>query len=283
MTFGNQAVSAALDMAKKPGPPECLASASIAQSVVALESVCKSFAGGKIVAVHNVSFTLSRGEFLVVLGPSGAGKSTLMRCINHLAVPTAGRILVNGREVTRKHRELRKLRQGIGMVFQQFNLVLRLSVIMNVLAGRLSYRSAWRSLFYSFTHEDRVIALEALEMVGLGHKAFQRADTLSGGEQQRVGIARALAQRPSVILADEPVASLDPKIARQVLGYLKDISQRLGISVICNLHQIDFAREYAQRIIGLARGELIFDGRPDELTPEVIERIYAQRDEAALG
>jgi phosphonate transport system ATP-binding protein len=276
-------VSAALDTSEKPERPECLASASMPQPVVALESVCKSFAGGKIVAVHNVSFTLNRGEFLVVLGPSGAGKSTLMRCINHLAVPTAGRILVNGREVTRKHRELRKLRQGIGMVFQQFNLVLRLSVIMNVLAGRLSYRSAWRSLFYSFTHEDRVIALEALEMVGLGHKAFQRADTLSGGEQQRVGIARALAQRPSVILADEPVASLDPKIARQVLGYLKDISQRLGISVICNLHQIDFAREYAQRIIGLARGELIFDGRPDELTPEVIERIYAQRNEAALG
>jgi len=276
-------VSAALDTSEKPERPECLASASMPQPVVALESVCKSFAGGKIVAVHNVSFTLSRGEFLVVLGPSGAGKSTLMRCINHLAVPTAGRILVNGREVTRKHRELRKLRQGIGMVFQQFNLVLRLSVIMNVLAGRLSYRSAWRSLFYSFTHEDRVIALEALEMVGLSHKAFQRADTLSGGEQQRVGIARALAQRPSVILADEPVASLDPKIARQVLGYLKDISQRLGISVICNLHQIDFAREYAQRIIGLARGELIFDGRPDELTPEVVERIYAQRDEAALG
>jgi phosphonate transport system ATP-binding protein len=276
-------VSAALDTSEKPERPECLASASMPQPVVALESVCKSFAGGKIVAVHNVSFTLNRGEFLVVLGPSGAGKSTLMRCINHLAVPTAGRILVNGREVTRKHRELRKLRQGIGMVFQQFNLVLRLSVIMNVLAGRLSYRSAWRSLFYSFTHEDRVIALEALQMVGLGHKAFQRADTLSGGEQQRVGIARALAQRPSVILADEPVASLDPKIARQVLGYLKDISQRLGISVICNLHQIDFAREYAQRIIGLARGELIFDGRPDELTPEVIERIYAQRNEAALG
>jgi phosphonate transport system ATP-binding protein len=276
-------VSAALDTSEKPERPECLASASMPQPIVALESVCKSFAGGKIVAVHNVSFTLSRGEFLVVLGPSGAGKSTLMRCINHLAVPTAGRILVNGREVTRKHRELRKLRQGIGMVFQQFNLVLRLSVIMNVLAGRLSYRSAWRSLFYSFTHEDRVIALEALEMVGLGHKAFQRADTLSGGEQQRVGIARALAQRPSVILADEPVASLDPKIARQVLGYLKDISQRLGISVICNLHQIDFARDYAQRIIGLARGELIFDGRPDELTPEVIERIYAQRNEAALG
>jgi phosphonate transport system ATP-binding protein len=248
--------------------------------VVSLDDVCKSFARGNIVAVKKVSFAVRRGEFLVVLGPSGAGKSTLMRCINHLAEPTSGRVFVNGREVTGAARELRKLRQGIGMVFQQFNLVPRLSVIMNVLAGRLSYRSAWRSLFYSFTREDRTIALEALEMVGLGHKAFQRADTLSGGEQQRVGIARALAQRPSVILADEPVASLDPKIARQVLGYLKDISQRLGISVICNLHQIDFAREYAQRIIGLARGEVIFDGRPEELTPEVIERIYARRTEA---
>jgi phosphonate transport system ATP-binding protein len=251
--------------------------------VVSLVDVCKSFARNNIVAVKNVTFKVNRGEFLVVLGPSGAGKSTLMRCINHLAVPTSGRVLVNGQEVTGAARELRKLRQGIGMVFQQFNLVPRLSVIMNVLAGRLSYRSAWRSLFYSFTHEDRAIALEALEMVGLGHKAFQRADTLSGGEQQRVGIARALAQRPSVILADEPVASLDPKIARQVLGYLKDISERLGISVICNLHQIDFAREYAQRIIGLARGEVIFDGRPDELTPEVVERIYARRQETELG
>ena len=267
---------------KRTSQPSVVAK-SATEPVVTLANICKSFAAGQIVAVHNVSFTVSRGEFLVVLGPSGAGKSTLMRCVNRLAVPTSGRVFVNGREVTGAARELRRLRQGIGMVFQQFNLVLRLSVMMNVLAGRLSYRSAWRSVFYSFTRDDRAIALEALEMVGLGHKAFQRADTLSGGEQQRVGIARALAQRPSVILADEPVASLDPKIARQVLGYLKDISQRLGISVICNLHQIDFAREYAQQIIGLARGEVIFEGRPDELTPEVIERIYAGRKEADFG
>jgi phosphonate transport system ATP-binding protein len=276
-------VTAIIDSSEKTASQPCVLPNSATEPVVTLANICKSFAAGQIVAVHNVSFTVRRGEFLVVLGPSGAGKSTLMRCINRLAVPTSGQVFVNGREVTAAARELRKLRQGIGMVFQQFNLVPRLSVMMNVLAGRLSYRSAWRTLFYSFTREDRAIALEALEMVGLSHKAFQRADTLSGGEQQRVGIARALTQRPSVILADEPVASLDPKIARQVLGYLKDISERLGISVICNLHQIDFAREYAQRIIGLARGEVIFDGRPDELTPEVIERIYAGRKEADIG
>jgi phosphonate transport system ATP-binding protein len=276
-------VTALIDSSEKTASQSCVLPSSATEPVVTLANICKSFAAGQIVAVHNVSFTVSRGEFLVVLGPSGAGKSTLMRCINRLAIPTSGQVFVNGREVTAAAGELRKLRQGIGMVFQQFNLVPRLSVIMNVLAGRLSYRSAWRTLFYSFTREDRAIALEALEMVGLGHKAFQRADTLSGGEQQRVGIARALTQRPNVILADEPVASLDPKIARQVLGYLKDISERLGISVICNLHQIDFAREYAQRIIGLTRGEVIFDGRPDELTPEVIERIYAGRKEADIG
>lgn len=276
-------MTAIIDSSEKAASQPSVLPNSATEPVVTLANICKSFAAGQIVAVHNVSFTVCRGEFLVVLGPSGAGKSTLMRCINRLAVPTSGQVFVNGREVTAAARELRKLRQGIGMVFQQFNLVPRLSVMMNVLAGRLSYRSAWRTLFYSFTREDRAIALEALEMVGLGHKAFQRADTLSGGEQQRVGIARALTQRPSVILADEPVASLDPKIARQVLGYLKDISERLGISVICNLHQIDFAREYAQRIIGLARGEVIFDGRPDELTPEVIERIYAGRKEADIG
>ena len=168
------------------------------------------------------------------------------------------------------------------MVFQQFNLVNRLSVLMNVLSGRLSYRSTWRSLLYSFTHEDRAIALECLEMVALAHKAFQRADTLSGGEQQRVAIARALAQRPNIILADKPVASLDPKIARQVLRYLKDISERLGISVICNLHQVDFAREYAERIIGLSRGTLVFDGAPTALTDDILDEIYGLRSEVGV-
>lgn len=250
--------------------------------ILSLVNVSKTYLRGKLVALTNVSFDVGQGEFVVILGPSGAGKSTMLRCINRLAQPTGGQIFLRGQEVTDASRSLRKARQEIGMVFQQFNLVTRLSVMTNVLSGRLSYRSTWRSLFYSFTREDRAIALECLEMVALGHKAFQRADTLSGGEQQRVAIARALAQRPKLILADEPVASLDPKIARQVLDYLKDISQRLGISVICNLHQIDFAREYAERIIGLSQGKLIFDGPPSALTDDILGQIYASRMERAV-
>jgi phosphonate transport system ATP-binding protein len=250
--------------------------------IVSIANVGKTYARGNLVALNDVSFHVGRGEFIVILGPSGAGKSTLLRCINRLAQPTSGKIYLNGREVTDDRRELRRARREIGMVFQQFNLVTRLSVIMNVLTGRLSYRSTWRGFIYSFTREDRAIALECLEMVALGHKAFQRADTLSGGEQQRVAIARALAQRPNVILADEPVASLDPKIARQVLRYLKDISQRLGISVICNLHQIDFAREYAERIVGLSEGKMVFDGPPSALTDAIINEIYGMQPEAAV-
>jgi phosphonate transport system ATP-binding protein len=260
-----------------------LISAASASKVplISLVNVSKTYIRGKLVALTDVSFEVGRGEFVVILGPSGAGKSTLLRCVNRLAQPTSGQIYLNGREITDASRSLRKARREIGMVFQQFNLVTRLSVLMNVLSGRLSYRSTWRSLFYSFTREDRAVALECLEMVALGHKAFQRADTLSGGEQQRVAIARALAQKPKIILADEPVASLDPKIARQVLDYLKDISQRLGISVVCNLHQIDFAREYAERIIGLSQGKLIFDGPPSALTDGILEQIYGSPVESA--
>jgi phosphonate transport system ATP-binding protein len=249
--------------------------------ILSLVNVSKTYVRGKLVALTDVSFDIGQGEFVVILGPSGAGKSTMLRCINRLAQPTGGQVFLRGQEITDAPRSLRKARQEIGMVFQQFNLVTRLSVMTNVLSGRLSYRSTWRSLFYSFTREDRAIALECLEMVALGHKAFQRADTLSGGEQQRVAIARALAQQPKIILADEPVASLDPKIARQVLDYLRDVSQRLGISVICNLHQINFAREYAQRIIGLAQGKLIFDGPPSALTDDIISQIYGTRVESS--
>ncbi|MFI4986736.1 MAG: phosphonate ABC transporter ATP-binding protein [Alphaproteobacteria bacterium] len=249
---------------------------------VALAAVSKTYAG-KIEALKSVSFSVAPGEFLVILGPSGAGKSTLMRCINRLAEPTSGRILLNGREVTGERRVLREARRQIGMVFQQFNLVKRLPVITNVLCGRLSYRSTWRSLFYSFSREDRAVALECLEMVALGHKAFQRADTLSGGEQQRVAIARALAQNPKLILADEPVASLDPKIARQVLHYLKQVSSDRGISVICNLHQIDYAREYAERVVGLAGGSVIFDGPASGLSDDILTRIYGRESEDGDG
>ncbi|HRY06159.1 MAG TPA: phosphonate ABC transporter ATP-binding protein [Hyphomicrobiaceae bacterium] len=244
------------------------------QPIISIRNVGKTYANGSVVALSNASFDVQRGEFVVILGPSGAGKSTLLRCVNRLAEPTQGKIFLDGKEITENARELREVRRHIGMVFQHFNLVPRLSVLMNVLSGRLSYRSTWRSFFYSFTKEDRAIALECLEMVALGHKAFQRASTLSGGEQQRVAIARALAQKPTVILADEPVASLDPKIARQVLTYLKEVTHSLGISVICNLHQIDFAREYADRIVGLCDGEKIFDGKASELTDNILKKIY---------
>lgn len=250
------------------------------QPLISIVNVRKTYANGTLVALSNASFDVQRGEFVVVLGPSGAGKSTLLRCINRLAEPTQGKIFLDGKEITDNPKDLREARRQIGMVFQQFNLVTRLSVLMNVLSGRLSYRSTWRSFFYSFTAEDRAIALECLEMVALGHKAFQRAATLSGGEQQRVAISRALAQKPTVILADEPVASLDPKIARQVLTYLKDVTQSLGISVICNLHQINFAREFADRIVGLCDGEKIFDGSASELTDDILRKIYRLDAEA---
>jgi phosphonate transport system ATP-binding protein len=249
--------------------------ATRAVPAVSLRGICKSYAEG-VAALSEVSFDVARGEFVVILGRSGAGKSTLMRSINRLAVPTRGKVFLNGQEITDRQRELRRARGQIGMIFQQFNLVKRLPVITNVLCGRLSHRSTWRSLFYSFTREDRAIALAALAQVDLEGKTFQRADTLSGGEQQRVAIARALTQKPNLILADEPVASLDPKNARQVLQCLKQVAAELGISVICNLHQVDYAREFAERIIGLARGKIVFDGPVGELSDEVLRHIYGE-------
>ncbi len=251
------------------------------RSMVSLNGVSKTYAGtGGTVALRDVSIDVREGEFLVILGPSGAGKSTLMRCINRLVEPTSGRIIVDGREVTSRRRELRAVRRQVGMVFQQFNLVKRLSVLMNVLSGRLAYHALWRSLFYSFDDEDKRIAIECLARVNMEHKAFQRADTLSGGEQQRVAIARALAQQPKVILADEPVASLDPKIARQVLTYLKQIAGELGITVLCNLHQVEYAREYAERVVGLSRGTVVFDGPSGNLTDDILQQIYYRDPEA---
>ena len=249
-------------------------------TMVSLKDVSKTYGGaGATEALRNVSMDVREGEFLVILGPSGAGKSTLMRCINRLVEPTSGRIIVDGQEVTSRRRELRAVRRQVGMVFQQFNLVKRLSVLMNVLSGRLAYHTFWRSLIYSFNKEDKRIAIECLARVDMEHKSFQRADTLSGGEQQRAAIARALAQQPKVILADEPVASLDPKIARQVLGYLKRIAGELGITVLCNLHQVEYAREYAERVVGLSRGAVVFDGPSGKLTDDILQQIYYRDSE----
>ena len=243
------------------------------KAAISIRGLSKTYKGD-IQALRDVNIDVNEGEFLVILGPSGAGKSTLMRCLNRLVEPTAGTIVHHGREITSRRQNLREVRRQFGMVFQQFNLVKRLSVLLNVLTGRLAYRSAWRSLFYSFPQADKRIAIECLARVNMEHKAFQRADTLSGGEQQRVAIARALAQEPAVILADEPVASLDPKIARQVLNYLKQISRELGITVLCNLHQVEYAREFAERVVGMSRGTVVFDGPSSELTDDVLHRIY---------
>jgi len=241
--------------------------------MISIRGLSKTYAGG-VRALNNVSIDVAPGEFLVILGPSGAGKSTLLRCINRLVEPSEGQVFHNGAEITGHRGDLRAIRRQFGMVFQQFNLVKRLSVLVNVLAGRLGYRSVLRSLFYSFPEADKRIAIECLARVNMEHKAFQRADTLSGGEQQRVAIARALAQQPTVILADEPVASLDPKIARQVLGYLRQVAQELGITVLCNLHQVDYAKEFSERVVGMSRGSVVFEGSSAELTDEVLHRIY---------
>jgi phosphonate transport system ATP-binding protein len=244
-----------------------------AKPMISVRGLSKTYAGG-VRALDNVNIDVAPGEFLVILGPSGAGKSTLLRCINRLVEPSAGQVFHNGAEITGHRGSLRAIRRQFGMVFQQFNLVKRLSVLVNVLAGRLGYRSVLRSLLYSFPEADKRIAIECLARVNMEHKAFQRADTLSGGEQQRVAIARALAQQPTVILADEPVASLDPKIARQVLGYLRQVAQELGITVLCNLHQVDYAKEFSERVVGMSRGSVVFEGPSSQLTDDILHRIY---------
>jgi len=231
---------------------------------------------GDFEALHHIDLSVSKGEFLVILGASGAGKSTLLRCINHLTEPTTGEIRVDG-EVTRGDRAgLRRVRRSVAMIFQHYNVVPRLTVLKNALTGRLSAMPAVLSWFQMFPAEDVAIARESLRRVGLEAKADVRTDKLSGGQKQRVGIARALAQRPKVILADEPVASLDPKTSRSVLGCLREASRESGITVICNLHQVDYAIEFGERIVGVAGGRIVFDGKPDELTEEVLHRIYPE-------
>jgi phosphonate transport system ATP-binding protein len=240
-----------------------------------LKEVSKIYVDG-IKALDEVDAEIKEGEFVVILGLSGAGKSTFLRCINRLIEPTHGRIFLNGEEVTSlSGRKLHKMRQKIGMIFQQFNLVKRLSVLNNVLCGRLGEVSTVRSIFYSFPKKDIQWALECLDRVGLKDYATRRADTLSGGQQQRVAIARALAQRPGIILADEPTSSLDPRTAREIMDLLKKINREENIVVIVNQHVVDLAKEYGDRIIGLAKGKVVFDGNPS-LLDEHFKTIYGE-------
>ena len=225
---------------------------------------------------------MKSGEFLVVLGPSGAGKSTLLRCINGLTQPDAGRIVIDGTVFDAKRAGRRALRP-VAMIFQHHNLVKRLSVLKNVLVGRMAGMSSILSALQIFPKRDVEIAMECLARVELTHKAMSRGDQLSGGEQQRIGIARALAQQPAVILCDEPVASLDPKTSRVVLGYLKAICKEEGIAVICNLHQVDYAVEFGERIVGLSGGKVVFDDTPDHLTVDVVHQIYPGLEDPGIA
>ncbi len=245
--------------------------------MIEIRGLAKSY--GDHQALQDVSLSIRPGEFVVVLGPSGAGKSTLLRCINRLIEPTAGDIVVDGTPLSSNRRDLRLLRRNVAMIFQQHNLVKRLSVLKNVLVGRMADLSPILSSLQLFPEADVKIALHCLEQVAMSHKARSRADALSGGEQQRVGIARALAQQPKFMLADEPVASLDPKTSRTVLNYLKKSCKDSNIAVLCNLHQIDYALEFAERVVGLSAGRVVYDGAPAGVSGDVIRSIYPGLDD----
>ena len=245
--------------------------------MIEIRGLAKSY--GDHQALKDVTLSIRPGEFVVVLGPSGAGKSTLLRCINRLIDPTAGDIVVDGTSLSSNRRDLRLLRRNVAMIFQQHNLVKRLSVLKNVLVGRMADLSPILSSLQLFPEADVRIAMHCLEQVAMSHKAKSRADALSGGEQQRVGIARALAQQPKFMLADEPVASLDPKTSRTVLTYLKKSCKESNIAVLCNLHQIDYALEFAERVVGLSAGQIVYDGPPSGVSGDVIRSIYPGLDD----
>jgi phosphonate transport system ATP-binding protein len=235
------------------------------------------------VALKNANFEVQDGEFLVIIGLSGSGKSTLLRCLNRLIDPTEGQIIWDGVDITTASAsELRTIRRKIGMVFQHFNLVKRSPVITNVLCGRLGYVSPWNSLFNRFPRSDQERALGALDRLGIADQAHKRADELSGGQQQRVGIARALMQEPKMILADEPVASLDPVLAHSILGHLEKLNQEDKITILCSLHYLDLVQRYASRVIGLREGEIVYRGTREDIrrmTDEEFKEIYGQEAE----
>ena len=246
-----------------------------------VDNISKEYQGGTK-ALNNVSFNAGNGEFVSIIGPSGAGKSTLLRCINRMIDITEGNVIFDNLNINNLNKkELRKLRTQIGMIFQNYNLVERLSVIENVLHGRLGYKSTIDGVIGRYTEDEKKQAFNILEKLGLEKQAYKRCDQLSGGQKQRVGIARALIQNPKLVLCDEPIASLDPNSSKIIMDHLKMINKEMGITCILNLHQVDVAKKYSDRIIGINSGSKLFDGSPSELTTEKIHEIYGS-DEGSL-
>ncbi|HAV78252.1 MAG TPA: phosphonate ABC transporter ATP-binding protein [Anaerolineae bacterium] len=247
-----------------------------------IKNLTKIYDGG-VQALTDVSFDVPKGQFLAVIGLSGSGKSTLLRCINRLIEPTDGKIFWNDTDVTdASDEELRRVRRKIGMVFQHFNLVHRSPVLTNVLSGRLGYVNPAWSLINRFPKSDVDNAFKQMERVGIADKAYHRADELSGGQQQRVGIARAMIQNPEIILADEPVASLDPVLAHSIMQYLEKINKEDGVTVLCSLHFLDLVHRYADRVVALNEGKLMFDGLPKDIDDAKFKDIYG-RDAERVG
>ncbi|MEP6997035.1 MAG: phosphonate ABC transporter ATP-binding protein [Betaproteobacteria bacterium] len=243
---------------------------------VALEvrNLRAGYAGREI--LKGVSFQVEADDFFAIIGPSGAGKSTLIRCVNRLVEPTGGQVLFHGVDLlSLDQARLREARRNIGMIFQEFNLIERLSVMDNVLTGRLGYTGTLRSLMRMFTAEDISQALALLDRVGLGEYVDKRADRLSGGQRQRVGIARALIQNPRLLLVDEPTSSLDPKISREVMALIREIAREFHVPVLCNIHDVELATEFCTHVIGLQDGVKKFEGRPGELDAQALQEIYS--------
>ena len=244
--------------------------------MIKFDKVNKVYPNG-LHALKNVSLEINQGEFVAIIGLSGAGKSTLLRTINRMHDISEGSLIVNGQEIKNlKGKDLRTFRRKVGMVFQSFNLVTRTTVINNVLTSRVPDMPLWKSIIGLYSKEDKIIALEALDKVGILDKAYVRADQLSGGQQQRVALARTLAQKPEIILADEPVAALDPITATQVMDDFKKINKELNISVLINIHHVDLALKYADRVIGIKAGEIVYDGAAKDVTNEVLKQIYGR-------
>ncbi len=253
--------------------------------MIKFDKVNKIYPNG-LHALKNVSLEIEEGEFVAIIGLSGAGKSTLLRTINKMHDITDGTLNVNGQDVKNlKGKELRRFRRKLGMVFQSFNLVTRTTVIKNVLTSRVPDMPLWKSIIGLYSKEDKVVALEALDKVGILDKAYVRADQLSGGQQQRVALARTLAQNPEVILADEPVAALDPITAAQVMDDFKKINKEMNISILINIHHVDLALKYADRVIGIKAGEIVYDGTAKDVDGEILKQIYGRElsDDEIMG